>query len=492
MKEIKKVLFVEPRSPDHHVYERYPLPRLGSIILATSVKEAGYETGVFVESISGIDLEECLSADVVAISTITPTATRGYELARILKEEGVTTVMGGPHVSFLPEEALKFCDYVIRGEADEIFVRFLKALEGKEDINRVPGICYIRDGKVVKSEVFPRCENLNNIPFPDFSLMRGYRRFSFYPVMRSRGCPFNCSFCSVTAMFGRGYRFMDNERVIREIRRSRAEWLFFYDDNFAAHPSMTKELLGRMIKENLTPSWTAQVRVDAAKDRELLLLMKESNCYACYIGIESVNPYTLRAYRKSQTLDDIKRCIDEFHRFGIRLHGMFVLGSDEDSRETFDETVRFARSSGLETVQFMILTPLPGTALYRTLKEEGRILTEAWHLYDGHHVVFQPKRMNPFELQIRTLRAMGRFYSIWQVLKSLLKLDLWTFVLRLYAKRVIAKWKRRNRYYIDLLRNFGDGVGAKIEMLSRKVSEDIIDGIRKILKKEERRKEIRG
>jgi radical SAM superfamily enzyme YgiQ (UPF0313 family) len=489
--KIKKIVFVEPASIDYHVYEKYPLPRLGSIILATSLKELGYDVRVFVESISGIEFEELLSADLVAISTITPTVNRGYELGRLLREEGVKVVMGGPHVTFMPEEALKFADYVIMGEGDDVFLDFLNALQNGDDLSKIPGLCFREKNEIFISKEKARCENLNRLPFPDFSLIHGYRGFSIYPMMTSRGCPYDCTFCSVTAMFGRKYRFIDNERVIREIRASRAEWIFFYDDNFAANPKRTKELLKTMIKNKITPHWTAQVRIEVAKDQELMELMKASGCHTCYIGIESINPYTLELYKKKQTLDDIKRCIDKFHSAGIKLHGMFVLGSDEDDKEVFKETVNFAKKCGLETVQFMILTPIPGTLLYKKLDEERRIITKNWWLYDGHHVVYQPRKMSPLELQVRTIKAMGRFYSVWQAIKSLLKLDITLFVLRLYAKRILAKWKRKNSFYIDYLKNIKNEIGLKFESLSRGVGEDIIDGIRKIVRKREERKQVR-
>ncbi len=489
--KIRKIVFVEPASVEHHVYKKYPLPRLGTIILATLLKEAGYEVRVFVENISGIGFEELLSADLVAISTITPTVTRGYELAKVLREEGIKVVMGGPHVTFMPEEALKFVDYVIMGEGDDAFLNFLKAYENGEELKKIPGVCYRGENGIYISKEMARCEDINKLPFPDFSLIENHKGFSVYPMMTSRGCPYDCSFCSVTAMFGRRYRFVDNEKVIREIRASRAEWIFFYDDNFAANPKRTKELLKMMLKTKTTPHWTAQVRVDVAKDDELIELMKASGCYTCYIGIESINPYTLESYKKKQTVDDIRRCIDKFHKTGIKLHGMFVLGADEDTKEVFKETVDFARKSGLETVQFMILTPIPGTILYKKLEEEKRIITKNWWLYDGHHVVYQPKNMSSFELQIMTVKAMGKFYSLWRALKSLLKLDLRIFVLRLYAKRIIAKWKRKNRPYIDYLRDLKNGIGQKLEALSREISEDIIDGIRKIINKKEIQKEMR-
>ncbi len=175
-----------------------------------------------------------------------------------------------------------------------------------------------------------------------------------------------------------------------------------------------------MIRRDLTPDWLAQVRaaetVFASKssrepDHELLRLMRDSGCWMVMVGFESASDESLRQMNKKQTVRDVVEATDLFHRYGIKVHGMFVVGVDTDTVEQADRTVRFANRVGIDTVQLMIETPLPGTRLYERAQAEDRIVTGDWSLYDGHHAVMRPARMHPHELQLATFRAMQRFYS---------------------------------------------------------------------------------
>jgi radical SAM superfamily enzyme YgiQ (UPF0313 family) len=481
---MKNIVFLEPRSPDDHIFSRYGLPRLGILILGAILENAGYYVKAFVEDVADIDLKEVLKADLVGISTITSTSPRAYEIARLLKKRGKVVVMGGPHVTFLPDEALQYCDFVLRGEAEESILPFMKALETGQDLGQVPGLSFRVGDKFFHNPPASACRDLSLLPFPDFSLLKG-RTHDIRPVLTSRGCPYDCSFCSVTKIFGRHYRFRSKESVLRELRAIEGDPLvFFYDDNFTADRKRTKELLRMMIEEKITPKWTAQVRADAAQDSELLELMRDSNCHYVYIGVESVNPETLLEYKKKLTLTQIEEGISRFHDFGIRVHGMFVLGSDQDDVETIRNTARFAKKNRIDTVQFLILTPLPGTQQYQQLKEQGRLLTTDWSLYDGHHVVHEPKLMTPFELQVETMRSMGAFYSIWEIIKVILRFDFVAMIFKTYGHRLQNRWNKRNRYYLKLIRQATASAGLRLDTAARKTAEDIKERLRQITTKE--------
>jgi len=455
---MKKIIFVEPKPPDLHVFARMPLPRLGTVLLGTTLKKHGYKVKTYVEVVKEIDLEDILSADVVGISSLTSTAARSYEIGKIAMELGIPVFMGGPHVTFLPEEALEYCDYVLRGEVDDIIVDFMKALETGKGFEAIPGIVFRKpDGTIFKNKTVPFCKDVNTIPVPDFTLVHGfekdpYKKLCITPIMTSRGCPYDCNFCSVTSMFGRKYRFRKTELVLEELRRNKeggGKWVFFYDDNFVANKKRTKALLKAMIAEGLTPNWTAQVRVDVAKDPELMDLMKKSGCHTVYIGLESVNPETLEAYNKNQTVEDIEWCIGKLHDNGIHIHGMFVFGSDYDKVSTIHDTVRFAKKNDLDTVQFLILTPLPGTGCYKDLDDAGRIISKDWSLYDAHHVVFTPKHMSYYELQSETVQAARKFYSVPQIVKRALRLDIFNVSLKAYGRSVTKRWIKQNQGFLD-------------------------------------------
>lgn len=485
MRSIRKIAFVEPNPPDVNVFSGMPLPRLGTVLLGTILKQHGYDVKSHVEVVKEIDIQELLSADVVGISTTTSTSKRAYEIADILREVGIPVFMGGAHVTYLPDEALEHCDFVLRGEADETIVDFLKAMECESGFEKIEGLSYRKDGKIVHNTTPPFCEDLNVLPCPDFSVVRGledepYKKLSIAPIMTSRGCPYDCHFCSVTGMFGQKYRFRSKESVIKELRIHKecgGTWVFFYDDNFCADKKRTKELLSAMIEEKLTPHWTAQVRTEVAKDPELLDLMVRSGCHTVYIGLESVNPETLKAYNKKQTVEDIRECIKTLHKRGIRIHGMFVFGSDQDTKHTINETVRFAKKNKLESVQFLILTPLPGTKCYRDLEKEGRIFTKDWSLYDAHHVVYEPKLMTPYELQSETFTAMKRFYSLWEAMKSISHFSIFHTALKVYGYNMVKKFEMSSIHFVEYLRQYK--AGMPFELSPQKTAEDFKEKLHK-------------
>ena len=471
---LKKIVLIEPRSPDVHVFSRWKLPRLGLVILGTRLKEAGYDVKLIVEEVAPVDFEALFSADLVGISTITATAPRAYEFANAARRAGIPVVMGGPHVTFLPDEALEHCDYVLRGEADDLIVGFVRAIESGQGLEAFPSLSYRRDGRIVHNPAATTCVDVESLPVPDLSLIQGRRgQKGLVPVQTSRGCPFNCTFCSVTRMFGREYRFRSTENVMAELRLHKGRDVFFYDDNFTANRERVKELLRAMIREKLNIHWSAQVRCDAAADPELMDLMAESGCFYVYVGLESISPEVLKHFDKHQSLEQMESAIREFHDRRIRIHGMFIFGADHDTSETFRRTVRFARVHHIESVQFMILVPLPGTPLLEQMEKEGRLLSRDWSLYDAHHVVFQPKNMSTLTLQVETLRAFCRFYTLWPALRRAMRFDWYALAIKLWGHRNARQCRRRLADYVEVTRTWAHEAGHKVELRARRTAEDI-------------------
>jgi radical SAM superfamily enzyme YgiQ (UPF0313 family) len=486
-KKLKKIVFIEPNPPEFHVFSGMALPRLGTILLGTKLKEAGYEVKSYVECIEDLDIEDILTADAVGISTLTSTSIRSYEIATLLRDVGMPVFMGGPHVTFLPEEALGYCDYVLRGESDDVIIDFVKALETGEGFEDINGLTYRKDGEIIHNKATAFCKDLDTLPNPDYTIVKGlegnaHKKFTITPIMTSRGCPYDCSFCSVTSMFGRKYRFRSKERVMEELRTNKAngsKWVFFYDDNFIANKKRTKELLKTMIEEGVTPNWTAQLRVEVAKDPELIDLMVKSGCHTVYIGFESVNPATLEAYNKSQSLEDIQHSINVLHKAGIRIHGMFVLGSDEDTVDTLHDTLKFAKDNKLQTIQFLMLTPLPGTKLYFDLEREDRLMTKDWSQYDAHHVVYKPKQIPYYELLKETINITNKFYSPWPVVERAVHLDWFGTVIKLYGYKQARKWARKDRALVEYMQKVSQA-GKQIEIKAKKTAEDLKEKFRQL------------
>lgn len=419
-----KVVFIEPASQEANVYSKLQMPLLGPLYLGAILKNQGHQVEVYNEDIYRPDYSK-LEADIIGISILTSTARRGYEIAKKFPKEKV--IMGGVHASLLPEEALPFCRQVVVGEAEEVITDLV-------------------EGVIKEAIVYGRpIQNLDHLPQPDFALLKGFKPVaSIMPISTSRGCPFDCSFCSVTKIFGREYRFRSAENVMNELLSRKTNSFFFCDDNFTAHPKRTRTLLELMLKHKI-PNWTCQVRCDAAKDENLLSLMARAGCDAVCVGFESINRKTLQAYEKRQGIEDIITAIRSFRRKKIKIHGMFVLGSDDDNEKTIWDTLKFAIKEKIDTLQMMILTPLPGTKVYEQLHAQKRIFSYDWALYDGQHVVFKPNLLSAKQLQLNVIKAYAKFYSLPKSISLLLKLHFRNAMIRFIGHKIIKEWIMRNR-----------------------------------------------
>jgi radical SAM superfamily enzyme YgiQ (UPF0313 family) len=458
---IKRVSFIEAGSPGLHIFSKFPIPRLGAVLLPTILRGRGYEVKAFIEDVSEPDWSFIESSDLVCISTITSTAIRAYRMAKRLKALDIPVIIGGTHPTFLPDEALEYADFVIRGEGEYSLVELFEYIEkGTPALTGIKGLSYRgRDGQKVHNPSREFIEDLDSLPEPDFSLVHNWSPSNPYPVSTSRGCAYGCKFCSVIRMFGRSYRFKSVEATLKELKyvASVSKAIkFIVDDNFAANKKRTKEILRGMIAEGIKTRWSAQVRTDIARDPELLRLMADSGCHTLFIGFESINPRTLEEYNKKQSREDIISCIRAVRDHSIHIHGMFVLGADTDDVETIHRTADFATSFGIDTVQFMILTPLPGTPLLQDMTKSGRLLHTDWSKYDAQYVVFRPRLMSPTTLQIETFRAMGRFYSWRYILRHLARLDFHYAVIGIFGKTAVHKFlKVSSTYLYDLDSNTG-------------------------------------
>jgi radical SAM superfamily enzyme YgiQ (UPF0313 family) len=476
MKKIRKIVFVEPRAPGFHVYSRVRLPRLGLPLLAAILKRQGYEdVTVYCEDIAPIDYADVCRADFVGISTTTSTAPAAYRLGSLVKQSNPQAIVaiGGVHATFMPEEPFDsgllherfgirtpVCDHVVRNEAEEILPALLRTYEEGKTPDPILGTT-LRDNFAEKIDWRKTIQSLDDLPFPDLTAIVGHERMRIAPIVTSRGCPFDCTFCSVIEMFSQKMRYRsidpdDPRSVIAEMKEKQAKKcrnVFFYDDNFNAYNARTKELLENIIRADVVPKgWTAQVRAtEIVKDRELLKLMRRTHCFMLYLGLESVNPRTLAEFNKRQSVEQIVEAIRILKEYGIRAHGMFVFGADEDTVESLRATADFAIKNDISTVQFMILTPLPGTRYFQTLHEQGRIFDYDWGRYDAHHTVFYPKQMSPRELQVETFEAMRRVYRLPRAAAPALRGNCLTGFFRLYAHNLVRTHVRSTGQYVKAL-----------------------------------------
>ena len=452
-----KIVLIEPRAPNLHIFSMASLPRLGLLLLGTIARERGWDVEIFFEERRALDMDVLAAADIVGVSTITATAPRAYAIADRVRTLGRPVIMGGPHVTFLADEAMTHADFVLRGEAEESLPLFLETWQAGGDLTAVAGLSFRRGSDVVHNPPAPLIRDLDTLPYPDFGLLDGHRmpkhRTRVIPVQTSRGCPFDCSFCSVTGMFGRRYRFRSTDHIIRELHRynDKHNVIFFYDDNFAADRARTRELLKAMIAQRFRFRWTTQVRADAARDPELIHLMRRAGCMTVFIGFESVNPQSLEAMHKAQSVEGIRAAVRVFRRNRIKIHGMFVFGFDQDDAVSVRRTVRWAKHVGLMSTQFLILTPLPGSDFYEKVVRERRIRFTDWSLFDGHHAVHEPARLTLLSLQKAQIWGHRHFYSWTSQVRRLIHGRWMALGIGYYARGLNRAWRKRNKTFMKAL-----------------------------------------
>ncbi len=398
----KSIVFIEPAGTEASVFEDYMrLPLMGSLYLGTILSNHGHDVRVYNECILRRRVDPfSLSADIFLITSLTVTASRAKLLAGQIREiyPDAKVIMGGIHASLRPEDFADVADHIVCGEAEDIIV---DVVEGKYEEK-------IIQGKMVS--------DVNDLPLVDYTLLEGIETVDIIPIMTSRGCPFDCNFCTVTKIFGRKFRMQTPERMIAEVENALTQFktrdVFFYDDNFTANKKRVNEFCDLILEKGIDITWTAQVRSDIAKDPDLVRKMSRAGCHCFYIGFESIDDATLKAMHKSQTREDIENSIRTIHEQGVNIHGMFIFGNDNDSAETIHATVDFAIEQDIDTVQFMILTPFPGTETYDTIVSEKRLFHQRWDYFNGMYIVFQPKAMGATQLQLETLAAYRKFYSL--------------------------------------------------------------------------------
>jgi radical SAM superfamily enzyme YgiQ (UPF0313 family) len=343
-------------------------------------------------------------ADLVGITAPTPSALHAYGLAHEFRRRGVPVVIGGPHATALPEEAMHHADAVAVGEAEDTWPRILADA---------------RRGKLERLYISTRQARLAGMPAPRWDLIKG-RRYGKSVTIATRGCPHRCDYCSIPLLYGPGtIRYRPVDEVVREVATSPTRAVVFWDDNIGANARYAKELF-----QALTPLkrwWTSQCTANAARDEEFVALAAQSGCKALFLGLESISQESLESTNKAHNrVDDYIRVITSLHRHGVAAHLGIMFGFDADDVGIFRRTADFLDEACVDVATVSMMVPMPGTPIFHRLNADRRIVTTDWSRYDGkRHCVFRPLHMSPEELEAGTEFVARRFYSPSSIVRRL-------------------------------------------------------------------------
>ncbi|MDI6759277.1 MAG: radical SAM protein [Candidatus Brocadiaceae bacterium] len=330
-------------------------------------------------------------ADLVGVSAVSYQSPRAYDIARACKKHNIPVVIGGPHASTIPDEAVRYADAAVVGEAEGIWGDLLRDLE---------------DGRL-KKQYFGGLTPLERYRdlYPDRELLKKKYNYKYSSIITTRGCPNRCDFCAVPLFQGKKYRERPVEDVLKEMASTSYKGLMFAEDNFYGHSKKANEraraLFKGMTEQNIIKDWFGFTALNTAFDEETLKYMASSGCLGILIGIESLDEEVLKGINKHINLrigvENYRKGIENLHRHGIVCWGSVIFGADGDTKDNFKRMTDFTLEAGMDILTFGVYTPMPMTSSFQRLMQEGRIFRNRfpkdWYYYNSNHLVFTPRDM---------------------------------------------------------------------------------------------------
>jgi radical SAM superfamily enzyme YgiQ (UPF0313 family) len=410
----KKLILVNPfnRHTRDGFYDTHALSPPLALGIIAALTPAGWDVEIIDENFDDFEFRK---ADLVGITAMTANVNRAYEIASIYRAEGIPVVIGGIHASMLPGEASRYADAVVSGEAESVWKNVISDFEAKSM------------QKLYRGTLLP----MNNAVVPRRDLF--HPAYTYANIQTSRGCPMNCDFCSVHTFNGSQYRQRPVEEVLDELESIPRDLVYFVDDNIIGYSRQSYKraisLFRGMIRRGIKKDWYCQASLNVADNEEVLRLAAESGCRMILIGIESEKEEQLKEANKKLNLrmgiDKYQEVFDRIHRYGISVLGALIYGLDSDSRDDLFARTRFAIESGMDAMQATIVTPLPGTGLFRRMEAEKRLLytnyPADWQHYHFLEVVHRPLKMDPQEFMDAMYQNWSEMYDDKLLQKKMLR-----------------------------------------------------------------------
>ena len=402
---MKKLLLIQP-SPyekEGKVIKKKKLYFTGlALPLLAALTPDDWETELIYEVIEDVPFDT--DADLIGVSTMGHGVIRSIDIAKEYRRRGKTVILGGYMASIMPEEAVKYCDSLIIGDAELVWQQMLSDFE---------------NGKLKKTYEKPLEGNWYSTPSPRFDLLEGKHLGDFLPVQAGRGCPNSCSFCSVSCLYSGRYVKRPLPEVIRDIEQIKSlgyKKILLLDDNIFSDRKYLDSLLDTLIKLDI--SWMSQCEITIGKDDELLEKLQKSGCTTLSFGLESISRESLISMDKGWAVPaEYDFLIQNIRNHGIDVSTEMVVGGEGDTLESIRMTKDFIERNKISVPRFYILTPFPGTRFFDQIKEEGRLVNNDIYSYDGTSAVYRPKNMTPDELT----QAYWELYSELFTIKSIIK-----------------------------------------------------------------------
>ena len=451
---MKKLLLVNPVGRrSGYMLSRFSTFSPLNLAYVAAVTPPNWTVKIADENFKKFKFEE---ADLVGITAFSSNINRAYEIADIYRKQRIKVILGGIHASMMQDEAQKYVDTVIIGEIEGIWQQVIQDFEN----NKLSSVYMGPKIDLAKFNILPRRDLLH----PDYL---------WQSVQTSRGCPFNCSFCSVTRYLGKEYRQRRAEDVLNELKGIKSKYIAFVDDNLIGYSSESKqraiELFRGMVELKMNKKWWMQTSINATEDEQVVELAAQAGCMFALIGFETIDKSTLKNMKKGANLkigvENYKKVADTFHKYGIGVLGSFIIGNDFESPEFYKEMANFFIRSGIDNFQITILTPLPGTSLMEQVQGEKRLLyndfPQDWDKFRFSYMVHQPRGLTADTVYTGDNYIKNRLFSFptyqYRIFKSLFNIRNITnfYVSYKFNKVLKAAWKN-SHYYQEYPTNFDE------------------------------------